>query len=143
MARSPIVARMAAKQRWLGLALAASIALATLLPFFATYGHVSAPSKLTSIFGEKILICTGDGFAWVKWSDLLAGKTPVKQDKKLLCPLCYLATHALGNILLPLGVALLLLYAATADAVFSTLPGRRRVAYANACSRAPPFSFIG
>ena len=80
--------------------LAAAIAFSTLLPFFATYNDTATPSKLAAIFGEKVLICTGEGFAWVKWTDLLAGKTPVKQHKGYFCPLCYLAHGPMGKALL-------------------------------------------
>ena len=82
------------KNKWLGILLAISIAAGTLLPFFATYNHSATPPS--SIFGEKVLICTGEGFAWVKWADLLAGKTPVKPHKDFSCPLCYLAASSLG-----------------------------------------------
>jgi len=92
------------KNKWLGLALAAAIAFNTLLPFFAFYSDAAKtsvqPPSLASVFGDKILICTGDGFALVKWQDLLAGKVPVHQHKSYACALCYIAANTLGKMLL-------------------------------------------
>jgi hypothetical protein len=84
---------MANGQKWLGLTLALALALSALLPFFAIYnpsGHA------VSAFGERILICSGDGFRWVKLSDLQNGRekpAPHSGDK---CPLCYMARHGVS-----------------------------------------------
>jgi hypothetical protein len=92
---------MANYKKWLGLALALAIALSTLLPFFAVYkpsvGNAGI-SHLSSIFGERILICAGESFKWIKLADLRSGKekpTPHSDDK---CPLCYAARHGLKAI---------------------------------------------
>ncbi len=95
---------------WLGLALALAVAFNTLAPFFAFYNPsgnhaftsspVAASMKLASVFGEKILICTGDGFALVNIKDLQAGKVPIKPHKSYFCPLCYVAANPIGKMVL-------------------------------------------
>ena len=124
---------------WLGLALAIAIAFATLLPFFATYSHSAIPSPL---FGDKILICTGDGFALVNRSDLLAGKAPVKPHPDYACALCYLAASPLGKLLL-LAVALDFFVRQTSERVSLAFAAVRAKPPARAlpCPRAPPLSF--
>ena len=104
------------KRIWLGLALALSVALNTLMPYFAHYGQEGPPSQLASIFGDKVLICSDGGFVWVKWSDLAGGKAPVKQHKEFFCPLCYVASSALAKSILPDGAAPLAFYAAVSGA---------------------------
>ena len=127
---------------WVGLALALSIALNTLLPFFATYSDTTPPSGLASIFGEKVLICTSEGFTWVKLEDLLAGKSPAKPHKSYFCPLCYIANDALGKVLL-LTAALYLLHAHTARRAPLLRYAEALASHARAASysRAPPLSF--
>jgi hypothetical protein len=61
-----------------------SILLAVLLPFYATY----QVSDKQSIFGDKILICTAEGFRWINAGDELPA------GKRHECPVCVLqATH--------------------------------------------------
>ncbi|NBX03312.1 MAG: hypothetical protein EBR02_04500 [Alphaproteobacteria bacterium] len=87
--------------------LACAVIFSAFLPFFATYSEKVAPSGLASIFGEKVLICTSEGFKWAKWEDLQSGKSPVKHHKNYSCPLCYLA-DGVGKLLLTAGVLLIL-----------------------------------
>lgn len=73
------------------------------LPFFAVYdtsGQALA-KKPASIFGETILICTGDGFKWVKWADLQSGKEKRHTPSHYKCALCYLHAHGMKDIALP------------------------------------------
>lgn len=83
--------------------LIARIALLALLlnafiPFFATYhaGNVSPETQEASLFGDKVLLCTAEGFKWVKIADMQNGKTPRSHYQ---CPLCYLAAHGLAHAL--------------------------------------------
>jgi hypothetical protein len=64
--------------------------LNVMLPFFAVYNPASA-SDAPAIDG-KILICSGDGFKWVKLSDLQSGKE-VPAHTHYKCALCYVAAH--------------------------------------------------
>ncbi len=94
------------KHRWLVLVLALLMACAGVLPFAANYapqahaGVSQAEKFTTSLFGDKILICTGDGFALVSRADLASGKSPVKQHKGFACAICYLNASGLGKLLL-------------------------------------------
>ena len=124
--------------RFLGLVLAIALLFNTLLPFFATYSMTAPPSGPASVFGEKVLICTGQGFKLVNWKDLQAGKTPVGPHKSYVCPLCYIANSALGNVLLP-ALVLYLACIAIGPKVFSRYVARFQygVQFAS-CPRAPP-----
>ena len=70
----------------------AAFLIYTLLPFFAVYSNPSESKQLSSLFGEKVLICTSDGFKFVSWEDL-AGKDAPKPHNEIKCPLCYFASH--------------------------------------------------
>lgn len=131
------------KHKWIGLVLALAVAFSALLPFFATYND-TAP-KSASLFGEKILICTGDGFALVNWADLLAGKAPVKQHKSFVCPMCYVADSPLAKVLfLAAGAIFLIARTAAGLSLFSLYDTRLKSFHRCAARpRAPPVSFIG
>lgn len=78
--------------------------LNAVLPFFAVYDvptHQAFAKEMSSLFGEKVLICTGEGFKWVKWEDLQSGKEKHNPDSHYKCPLCYLAAHGLKDIITP------------------------------------------
>lgn len=67
--------------------------LSAVVPFYATYAApASAVTQPTdsSPFGDKILLCTANGFSWVSIADLKDGKAP-QPDPGYKCPLCYLA----------------------------------------------------
>lgn len=77
-----------------------------LLPFAAVYNPSSAQAaqkiEKSALFGEKILICTADGFKWVTWEELeqKQGKHPGPGEKQHYeCPLCYIAAHATKDFL--------------------------------------------
>ena len=77
--------------------------LNVMMPFFAVYNveHPSPAKEISSLFGEKVLICTGDGFKWVKWADLESGKEKHAPSSHYKCPLCYLAAHGLKDFTAP------------------------------------------
>jgi len=128
------------KNKYFGLILALTIAFSTLLPFFATYNTV-APSKLASLLGEKILICTGDGFALVNRADLQSGKAPIKPHKDFVCPLCYVAANGVGVALLPATTIFLALEKNIGLSFFSSYQRvLKPLTYSASSPRAPPFS---
>lgn len=125
--------------KWLVATLALAIALSASLPFFAVH---NPPARLASVFGEKILICSGDGFKWVTPADLQSGKekpAPHSGDK---CPLCYAARHTL---VIAAAVPILALNyhpPALVSADYQpALISLYRLSPLH--SRAPPYSFIG
>jgi hypothetical protein len=59
-----------------------------MLPFFAVY-NITDSAK--SAFGDKILICTVEGFRWFDTNDIASGKQTPETHKDLKCPLCYAA----------------------------------------------------
>jgi hypothetical protein len=75
--------------------------LQVLVPFFAVYGvsasQVQAALAAPEIFGEKVLICTRDGFAYVSWQQLAEEEKKPQNTKhsSLQCPSCYVQTHAM------------------------------------------------
>jgi len=81
------------KNKWLSLTLALAVAFSALLPFFAVH---NPSNHLSSVFGERVLICTGDGFKWVNPADLQSGKEKPKPHSGDKCPLCYAARHSLA-----------------------------------------------
>ena len=87
------------QKRIIAFILIATVAFNTLLPFFAFYQGQTEPSQLAKLFGDKVLICTSDGFQWVSWEDLKSGKVPVKQHKQFFCPLCLIAASPISKIL--------------------------------------------
>lgn len=73
--------------------------LHAVMPFFALYDL--SPTSVTqaekngfSFFGEKLFICTSDGFRWVDAKDLASGKAHPKPHSDYKCPLCYVAAQA-------------------------------------------------
>ncbi len=69
-----------------------------ILPFFATYDvpvkNPASEKEISSIFGDKILLCTADGFKFVSWQDLQNGTAP-KPHSDIKCPLCYVTVNGL------------------------------------------------
>ena len=82
--------------------------LNVMLPFFAVYdttGNQASAKQMASLFGEKLLICTGDGFKWVKWEDIeKEGKH--HKPSGYQCALCYLAAHGTKDFTTPGGIGL-------------------------------------
>lgn len=94
-----------ARIRTLSLLTTLAFVLNVFLPFFAVYAVPSAqaaePGALSSILGEKILICASDGFKWVTWEELQqdGGNHPEPGKKHYECPLCYVSAHGLKDLL--------------------------------------------
>lgn len=85
------------RQRFLSLFAGLTLLVGTLVPFFATYQIPSANAKhAASIFGEKILLCTSEGFRLVSWEDLQNGKEKHKPHQDYQCGACYVAGHGTG-----------------------------------------------
>lgn len=90
------------KIRYYPLVVLIAFVMNAVLPFFAVYnlsaGNTDTQTKhLSSVFGESILICSGDGFKWVKLADLQSGKENPKPHPDYKCPLCYVARHGLKD----------------------------------------------
>lgn len=133
--------------RWQWIALTLAFILNALLPFYASYGlpasHAQAGAVQTpSAFGDKILLCTVEGFKWVNLQDLASGKQIPKPHPDYKCPVCYALAHgikqltgqsitlALPGIAISTGIASHALQIAVASG------------YATHHSRAPPFSVL-
>lgn len=97
----------------------AAFLLYTLLPFFAVYSIPAESKQLSSVFGEKVLICTTEGFKFVTWQELADKNNLPKQHPDVKCPLCYFASH--GTHYTPHNVVLALAY----DAYATTLRYRQ------------------
>lgn len=74
-----------------------------IMPFFAIYNvqqavaaeaSQSQSGEMTSMFGEKVLICTPSGFKWVSWDNLLDGKEKVPEHSQYKCALCYVSANS-------------------------------------------------
>lgn len=78
----------------------ASFLVQLLLPFFASYGvsaaHAAEAAANPAVFGERVLICTRDGFQWVSWEALANDEeTRNNQHRNLQCPTCYVQAHGM------------------------------------------------
>lgn len=77
-----------------------------MLPFYAVYDIPKAlaseqldANQNASLFGEKILICTAEGFKLVSLADLQSGKEQPKKHPQYKCALCYVAAHGTKHML--------------------------------------------
>lgn len=139
------------KKRFLIALTAAALLLNALLPFYAAYDSETLAAKLatkaetqelSALLGDKILICTGNGFKWVKRADLQNGEEQPAQHPRLKCPLCYLAVFGVKQIL-PSVIASLDHVPASVDDILQ--PQKNDLQYASLTyrsydSRAPPAS---
>lgn len=81
------------------LIMAVAFLMNAMLPFFAVYNPPASYEdeqnikQMSSLFGEKILICTEAGFRLVSWNDLINGKEKPKPHPNIKCPLCYIAAY--------------------------------------------------
>lgn len=83
--------------------------LNAILPFFAVYNlqdNRAFAAEMASLFGEKVLICTGDGFKWVSWQELQNGKEKQHNSSHYQCALCYVAAHGLKDTVMPDAITL-------------------------------------
>ena len=63
------------------------------VPFFETYNsslNTPKTKEISSVFSEKILICTSDGFRWVSLEDWDGNSSQEHPDYE--CALCYLSS---------------------------------------------------
>lgn len=94
-----------ARARLLSILVLAAFIANVFIPFFAVYNPSSAQaaeaSEQSSLFGEKILICTEYGFKWVSWDELSqeGDEKPKPNKKHYECPLCYVSAHGLKDFL--------------------------------------------
>ncbi len=98
--------KKANKFRYFSLLTLVAFLMNVMLPFFVVYdvqqalasgSAESSSEEMSSLFGEKVLICTSDGFKWVSWEDLQNGKEQPKPHPQYQCALCYVAAHGIKN----------------------------------------------
>ncbi len=99
----PSSAKQPEKARYFYLLLLVAFLLNVMLPFVAVYDtqqalashseQSSSNSNLSSLLGDKILICTSSGFKWVSWDDLQQDNNQTQSHSKYQCALCYLAAN--------------------------------------------------
>ena len=85
----------------------------SLIPFYAVYNlpqisdetSTEAPEELASFFGDKILICTSDGFQWVTWDELKNRKHAPEPHSDYECALCYASANGLKHALTSIALA--------------------------------------
>lgn len=133
--------------------LIAAFLMHVLLPFFAvshvTLANASADespalNELSSLFGEKILICTVNGYEWVTWEELQKGEQQPQPHPQYECALCHIAAKDLKHILAvaPLDVGHALPISKAPAIVSYAAPVANNPFKANHPSRAPPHSLI-
>jgi len=71
------------------LLLLTALLLNATVPFFAVNNFSSAQiQQAPAGFGDRILICTGNSFKWVKLADLRSGKEKPQNHSGIKCPHC-------------------------------------------------------
>jgi len=94
--------------RYLSLLTMTAFLMNVIMPFFAIYNvqqavaaeaSLSQSGEMTSLFGEKVLICTPSGFKWVSWDNLLDGKEKVPEHSQYECALCYVSANSVKTTL--------------------------------------------
>ena len=76
-----------------------SLLLQLTLPFFALYSvpqSAQAAEQIRGLFGDKILICTQEGFRWIS-PETLAEHPPAPHEKTQ-CALCYVHVKDVDDI---------------------------------------------
>lgn len=66
------------------------------LPLFAVYNPAqisNASAAFSSVFGDKVLICTADGLKLYSLKDLQSGEEQPTPHEGITCPVCYFAAH--------------------------------------------------
>lgn len=124
--------------------------LNAILPFFAVYNvskhdisnHQAWAKEISPLFGEKVLICTGDGFKWVKWEDLQGGKEKHPSPSHYQCALCYAAAHGLKDIITPDTVTLASMRAGALSPAIHVHLSVASYPHSPHHSRAPPTPFF-
>ena len=116
------------------------------VPFFAVYNIPSAQaaekSELSSFFGDKILICTSDGFKWVTWEELQneENEHPDPNQKHYECPLCYVSAHGVKDFLPVSAVSFTheLIEKRATGFAYTNITAKSRFSLAGYQTRAPP-----
>ena len=91
----------------------AAFLLQLMVPFYAVYGvsasHAQMALENPAQFGEKVLICTSNGFEYVSWEALANDEGLGRsQHTNMKCPTCYVhakAMDAAKPVVMPLYVA--------------------------------------
>ncbi|MCC7260044.1 MAG: DUF2946 family protein [Alphaproteobacteria bacterium] len=85
-------------RRAIPLVAAFALLLQALLPFAAVYQPVpdATTAERAALFGDKLLICSAEGFRWVRTQDLAEGKAHPQTSSDYKCPLCYIAANGLA-----------------------------------------------
>lgn len=111
-----------------------------MLPFFAVYDSYT---KAETFFGDKIPICTANGFKWVSAGDLQNNKNLPKHDNEYKCPLCYVSANGINQIV-PESVSNIEYKTAVNLLSYDLSNQVTRIYSLNSSklSRAPPFSII-
>lgn len=82
-----------------------ALLISVIVPFFAVYNlqgggdNAEQESELSALFGDKILICTADGFKWVSIADLETNQEQPEPHHDYKCGICYLAANGLQDII--------------------------------------------
>lgn len=101
----------------LSLVTACAFLLNVMLPFFAVYNVSQAaaaqiqqddPLAISALLGEKVFICTAEGFKWVSWQELQNGEQQPKPHPQYQCALCFVAAHGIKDVTIPPGFVLAL-----------------------------------
>jgi hypothetical protein len=119
-----------------------------IMPFFALYGGQIAhadSAQLQSLYGEKVFICTEQGFEWVKVADLQHGNHAPKPNSHFKCALCFVgAKGAKHTQLAPIELALGNVHAKTAlrEHFAYNHPVTHGLSHRPSVPRAPPVDMI-
>lgn len=87
------------KLRYMTMVVLAAFLMNVLLPFFAVYdlGHQDTKA-LSAVLGEKVLLCTPEGFKWVDLADIESGKQQPTSHPQFECALCVVAAHGFTSL---------------------------------------------
>jgi hypothetical protein len=63
----------------------------------SSYANIDV-KEMTALFGEKIFICTSEGYKWVKWSDLEAENSKHQKQDCKQCAVSCGGASAINNL---------------------------------------------
>jgi len=72
------------------LAFVFNLLLSFFVPYSLSSAQASAEDSLASLIGDKVLLCTLNGYKWVSLSELQAGESEPGTEPHFKCPLCFL-----------------------------------------------------
>lgn len=67
-----------------------NLLLSFFIPYSLSPSQASDEDSLASLIGDKILICTLNGYKWVSLSELQGGESTPQTELHFKCPLCFL-----------------------------------------------------